>query len=211
MSQVVTPSPEPRAVPPLAVAPDAIRTFAADLLAASAQVDDLGSFVAGGARIADWQGVGLGRRTTRRSGPSEFADAMSLALRHVARRADQHADTMQRPVEHRWTLVDEHAHLVDTIAALRGQASGHPLQTAAALRAACDDCALRVRRFEVDLDTWVTDVIAEEEAMREAFGRVLAVDRVEQRYAGVVDRRRGRPRHRAPEGRPRRSTPGGPA
>jgi uncharacterized protein YukE len=187
VSQVVTPPPEPRAVPPLAVEPDAIRTFAADLLAASAQIDDLGSFVAGGARVADWQGVASTAYHEAIRPVGRSADAMSLALRHVARRADQHADTMQRLVERRWTLADERAHLVDTIAALRGQASGAPASAAAALQAACDDCALRVRRFQVDLDTWVTDVITEEEAMREAFGRVLALDQVEQRYAGVVD------------------------
>ena len=48
-----------RLVPPLVVDPGAIRACAADLLAASAQVDDLGSFVAGDARIGDWTGARL--------------------------------------------------------------------------------------------------------------------------------------------------------
>ena len=151
MSQVVT-APGAAGGPPLAVEPDAIRTFAADLLAASAQVDDLGSFVAGGARVADWQGVASTAYHEAIRPVGRSADAMSLALRHVARRADQHADTMQR-LERRWTLADERAHLVDTIAALRGRRRGTRADRAA--QAACDDCALRVRRFEVDLDTWV--------------------------------------------------------
>jgi uncharacterized protein YukE len=187
MSRVITPPPVPRLVPPLVVEPGTIRTFAAGLLAASAQVDDLGSFVAGDARVSDWQGVASAayHEAIRPTGRS--ADAMSLALRHVARRADQHADAMQRLVERRWTLADERAHLVEVIEAVRGQAVGAPAAAADALQARCDDCALRVRRFEVDLDAWVTDVIAEEEEMREAFGRVLALDQVEQRYGGVED------------------------
>ena len=95
---------------------------------------------------------------------------------------------MQRLVERRWTLADERAHLVDAIAALRGQAAAAPAAAAAALQAACDDCAragppLRGRPRHAGS----TDVIAEEEAMREAFDRVLALDQVEQRYAGVAD------------------------
>ena len=34
---------------------------------------------------------------------------------------------------------------------------------------------------------WVTDLMAEEEAMREAFDRVLTLEQVEQRYGGVAD------------------------
>jgi len=187
MSPVITPPPVPRAVPPLVVEPGAIRTFAADLLAASAQVDDLGSFVAGAARIGDWEGVASTAYHQAIRPTGRRADAMSLALRHVARRADEHADTMQRLVERRWTLVDERAHLVGEIEALRGRATGAPAVHPDALAAACGDCALRVRRFETDLDSWVTDVIAAEEAMRAAFDRVLHLDQVEQRYAGVED------------------------
>jgi hypothetical protein len=187
MTLVVTPPPVPREIPPLVVEPGAIRTFAADLLAASAQVDDLGSFVAGGARIGDWEGVASTAYHQAIRPTGRLADAMSLALRHVARRADEHADTMQRLVERRWTLVDERAHLVGAIEALRGRAAGASAAPAEALQAACDDCALRVRRFEAELDTWVTDVIAAEEAMRAAFARVLHLDQVEQRYAGVED------------------------
>jgi uncharacterized protein YukE len=187
MTRVITPPPVPRAVPPLVVEPGELRTMAADLLAASAQVDDLGSFVAGAARIGDWEGVASAAYHQAIRPTGRCADAMSLALRHVARRVDQHADTMQELVERRWTLEDERAHLVDTIGALRGEAAGAFLVAAEALQAACDDCALRVRRFEADLDTWVTEVIAEEEGMREAFARVLTLDQVNQRYADVED------------------------
>ena len=58
MSAVVTLPPVPREVPELDADPAGIREYAADLLAASTQVDELGSFVAGDARIADWTGLG---------------------------------------------------------------------------------------------------------------------------------------------------------
>src|SRR5688572_15712901 len=186
MTRVITPPPVPRAVPPLVVEPGELRTMAGDLLAASAQVDDLGSFVAGAARIGDWEGVASAAYHQAIRPTGRRADAMSLALRHVARRVDQHADAMQELIERRWTLEDERAHLADAIGALRGEAAAAPV-AAEALQAACDDCALRVRRFEADLDTWVTDVIAEEEEMREAFTRVLTLDQVDQRYAGAED------------------------
>ena len=48
--------PLPRVAPGLTCDPAAISTCGADLLAASAQVDDLGSFVAGAARVGDWTG-----------------------------------------------------------------------------------------------------------------------------------------------------------
>ena len=52
--------PTPVAVPSLVVEPGSIHDCGADLLAASAQVDDLGSFVAGPARIPAWTGDGGG-------------------------------------------------------------------------------------------------------------------------------------------------------
>ena len=97
MSVVVTLPPPPREVPELVVEPSGIRAYAADLLAASTQVDDLGSFVAGAARIPDWTGTGATAYHDAIRPTGRRADAMSLALRSVARRADEHATTLARP------------------------------------------------------------------------------------------------------------------
>ena len=56
MTTVMLP-PEPGVVPTLTVDPDSIRRCGSDLLVASAQVDDLGTFAAGDARIGDWTGA----------------------------------------------------------------------------------------------------------------------------------------------------------
>lgn len=184
---VVTLPPQPRPVPELTADPGGIRAYAADLLAASAQVDDLGSFVAGGARIPAWSGAAATAYHDAIAPTGRRADAMSLALRGVARRVDQHADTIQELLERRRTLDEERAALVDTIAGLQQRIGTASADEAAALQAESDDCTRRVRGYETELDRWVTDLMAEEEAMRAAFDRVLTLEQVEQRYAGVPD------------------------
>ena len=179
--------PAPRQVPPLPVDLGAIQAFAADLLAGAAQIDDLGTFVAADARIGDWHALAgtayraaiapLGRR----------ADAMSLALRSVSRRCDAHAEAMAALVERRTTLMGEREHLVDALAALAARAHAATETEAAAIQAECDDCRRRVEGFDHALNAWSSDLVAEETAMREAFDRVLRLDQVEQRYAGVAD------------------------
>jgi hypothetical protein len=177
----------PREVPPLVADPGGIRAYAADLLAGSAQVDDLGSFAAGDARIGDWTGLGSTSYHDSIRPIGRTADAMSLALRSVARRADDHADKMQQFLDRRNALVEERSQIASTIAGLRAKAASATVADVAEIQAECDDCARRVRAFETDLDTWVTDLIAEEEAMREAFNRVLTLEQVERRYGGVAD------------------------
>jgi pimeloyl-ACP methyl ester carboxylesterase len=184
---VVTLPPAPRAVPELECDPGGIRGYGADLLAASAQVDDLGTFAAGEARIAGWTGLGATAYHEAIRPTGRLADAMSLALRGVARRVDQHADALQALLERRTTLAGEHDHLVTTIAGLRDRVAAGTEAEAAAIQAACDDCAARVRTYETDLDRWATDLMAEEEAMREAFARVQTLDQVERRYGGLAD------------------------
>lgn len=187
MTVTITLPPTPRPVPAFTVDPEGIRAYGADLLAASAQVDDLGTFVAGDARIGDWTGLAAAAYHEAIRPLGRRADAMSLALRAVSRRVDVHADTMAALAQRRSTLADERAHLVAAIADLGRRVSSPAGEDAAALQAECDDCTRRVRAHEADVDRWATDVIAEEEAMRAAFDRVLSLEQVEQRYGGVAD------------------------
>lgn len=187
MSDVVTLPPLPREVPELVADPAGIREYAADLLAASTQVDELGSFVAGDARIPDWTGLGATAYRDAIKSTGRLADAMSLALRDVARRVDQHAVALQSMLDRHGALVDERDLLVAAIAELRARVAGATADQAPALQLVCDDCAVRVATFEIDLDRWITDLMAEEEAIQEAFARALTLDQVERRYAGTDD------------------------
>lgn len=183
----ITLPPGPVPLPPLTVDPAAIRVFAADLLAASAQADDLGTFVAASARIDDWHAdAGTAYHEAIRPVGGR-ADAMSLALRGVSRRADQHAEALAALQERLRTLTTERGHLVATIAGLQQRARAASVEDSAAIQAECDDCARQVRGFDADVRGWTSDLATEEAAMREAFARVLTLDRVEQQYAGVPD------------------------
>jgi hypothetical protein len=179
--------PTPRQVPPLHVDAGAIRAFAADLLAGAAQLDDLGTFVAGGARIGDWQALAATAYREAIAPLGRRADAMSVALRAVARRCDAHAETMASLAERRATLVGEREHLAGLSAALAARAHPATEPEAAALRAECDDCTCRVEGFEHDLSAWSADLAAEGTSMREAFDRVLRLEQVESRYGDVGD------------------------
>lgn len=187
MGVVITLPPEPRPVPPLDADPGRARAFAADLLAASAQVDDLGELAAGRARLGSWTGAAASAYHDAIRPTGRTADAMSLALRGVARRADQHADALEGLLDRRERLVGERDQLSAAVAGLRSRVDGAPAEQAPELEAACQDCAGRVRTYEADLDRWSTDLISEEEAMREAFARVLTLEQVERRYGGVPD------------------------
>lgn len=187
MAVVITLPPEPRPIPPLDADPGRVREFAAALLAASAQVDDLGEFVAAQARVPSWTGAAATAYHDAIRPTGRTADAMSLALRAVARRTDQHADALQALLDRRAGLVAERVDLLDAVADLRGRVDGAPAEQAAELEAACHDCARRVRAFGADVDRWATDLIAEEEAMREAFARVLTLEQVERRYGDAPD------------------------
>jgi len=186
MSTIVLP-PTPRHVPPLTVDVDAVRSFAADLLAAAAQVDDLGTFVAGEARIGDWYALAATSYRDAIAPLGRRADAMSLALRSVSRRADAHAEAMAGLVERRLTLLGEREHLITAIQALSARAHAATETEVAAVQADCDDSRRRVEGFEHDLTAWAADLATEEAAMQAAFDRVLRLEQVEQRYGGLAD------------------------
>lgn len=179
--------PTPREVPPLHVGVGAMHTFAADLLAAAAQIDDLGTFVAGDARIGDWHALAATAYREAIAPLGRRADAMSLALRAVSRRCDAHAEAMAALDERRTTLAGERTHLIGVIQALAVRAHAATETEAAAVQAECDDCRRRVEGFEHDLAAWSADLAAEETAMREAFARVLRLEQVEQTYGGATD------------------------
>ncbi len=183
----ITLPPPPRAVPPLTCQPAAVRRCGGDLLAASAQIDDLGTFVAADARIDDWVGRGSARYHETIAPIGHQADAMSLALRAVATRVDAHADELQSLLDRRTDLEERRSHLAGEVARLRGEVGTATEEDAAALQAECDRVRREVAAFEVDLTTWAGDVAAEETEMVAAFRRVQDADAVERIYGGVAD------------------------
>jgi hypothetical protein len=183
----VTLPPAPRPVPALNVDPESIRGCGAALLAASAQIDDLGTFVATGARIGDWTGAGSTAYHEAIGPTGRRADAMSLALRSEARRVDVHADEMAQLETRRGDLVDVRDDLTGAIATLRAEITGASEAEALLLQQEADRLGRRLAAFEQDLTAWVGAVSAEESAMNDAFRRLLTLEQVERRYGGVAD------------------------
>ncbi|WP_193614840.1 alpha/beta hydrolase [Nocardioides lijunqiniae] len=179
--------PLPRPVPALTCDPGAISSCGADLLAASAQVDDLGTFVAGPARLGDWSGDAATAYHRAIAPTGRRADAMSLALRGVAHRVEEHSAEMQRLLDRRAGLEDRHQHLAQQIAHLRAEVATTTVEGAAELQADCDRVTGQVQAYETDLDTWASDLATEESEMSQAFTRVLDADDVERLYGGVAD------------------------
>ncbi len=183
----VTLPPDPVEVPVLTADPDAIRRCGSDLLVASAQVDDLGTFVAGDARIGDWTGAASAAYHDELRPAGHRADAMSLALRGVAQRVDGHADEMASLKDRRIGLLDWRLHLVRAIADLRRRVGEAVEADAAALQAEADGLRRQIQHFDADVTTWFSDLGTEEQAMNLAFSRVLTLEQVEAAYGGVAD------------------------
>ena len=168
MALVTLPS-RPRVVPVLTVDPGAIRRTGGQLLAASSQVDDLGTFVAGPARIGDWHGPASLAYHDAIGPTGRQADAMSLALRDVAERVTTHADQMTALRDQRVDLVERRGHLQQTVAELEGRATGEV--TPEELADLQDDCRRvqgEVDAYESDLTAWSTAITTEEGAMNDA-------------------------------------------
>ncbi|MDQ4054254.1 MAG: alpha/beta hydrolase family protein [Actinomycetota bacterium] len=186
MSTITLP-PQPRPIPPFVPDLGSISDCSARLLAASAQVDDLGTFVAGGARVGDWSGRGATAYHSSIAPIGRGADAMSLALRAVARRVEAHAAEMTTLVRRRDDLVERRQELTQQIALLQDEATGATPAEVPALQAACDQVRTQVQSLDGDVTRWVTDVSVEEQEMVDALLRVLSLDQVETAYGGIAD------------------------
>jgi len=186
VTDVVLP-PLPTAVPELLADEADLHGCAAALRAASAQVDDLGTFVAGRARLADWYGVAATSYRGTIAPIGRRADAMSLALRAVARRVDVHADELGRLRRRRDDLVAECASLAQGIASVRDRAPGAVGPEHALLVREAQALHGRAAAYARDLTAWTDAVEAEELAMVSVFERLLTPEQVEDRYGGVAD------------------------
>ena len=186
MITVRVPAP-PSAVPDLVVEPDGVEQCGADLLAASAQLDDLGGFVAGRARVADWTGDSAAAYRAAIVPLGRVADTMSLALRGVARRVTEHAEVMRALRNDGDELVRSGDVLARGVALLREDVARAGFDQSDALRTRADWLALAVADHDRECGAWVARVAAEERAMVAAFERVMTLEQAEGRYAGAPD------------------------
>ncbi|MFS3127884.1 alpha/beta hydrolase [Nocardioides sp. Bht2] len=184
---VITLPAEPRTIPTLTCDPAGIEGFAADLLTASTQVDDLGTFVPGTAPIADWTGDDAVSYHAAIRPLGERADAMSLALRQISRRTSTHAVEMQGFVDSRVELTSRRGSLIGELNGLRLSAPMVPADQVADFQDDCDRLGVQIGVFDEDVATLVEAIAAEESEMVAAFEGLQTLRQVTQRYQGVAD------------------------
>ena len=184
--RIVIPANPPEA-PELDVEPETIRGFARSLRSASAQIDDLGTFVGGTARIGDWQGSDAAAYHRDIAPIGHRADAMSLALRSVHQQADDHADEMEALLEERTDLEQRRGYAMQWISALWQRSRDVDEDEIPALRADAARCQTACDTLAGDVAGWLQRVRASERRMLQAFARVATVDQAEKKYGGVPD------------------------
>ena len=190
MSLVPLPAP-PSAVPTLDADPGVVETCGVQLRAACTRVDDLGTFAAGPGRIDAWEGQSSRayHRTTATIGRG--AEAMSSALRRVAGRVLDHADSLADLRRRHDDLVRTSTVLANGIEMLRHDVEAavpdRIVELAPVLRARSEAVAGHVAAYESERRRWVLDLAAEERAMIAAFERVLTLESIEERYGGAPD------------------------
>lgn len=188
----VVPLPEPpSAMPAYAARSGLVHDCCVSLRAACARLDDLGTFTSGPARLDDWVGgsADVCRRETR--GLGRRADAMSLALRRVAARVEEHAETLAH-------LDVLHADLVATSTSLAGGIEVLRRDVARAtpaglpalgpvLHARSAALSASIADYEHDRRRWLHRLFEEEQAMVAAFERFHSMRQVRDRFDGVPD------------------------
>jgi hypothetical protein len=179
--------PVPVEVPDLDVDPAGILAYARALLAGSAQVDDIGTFVAGRARVRDWKGEAGTSYAAAITTIGTQADAGSLALRRVGLRVDQHGNEMARLVADRAGLVLRRGELARSVSDLVSRAPMITTVEAADFQTVCDRVALEVRRLAEDVGAWARRVAHEEAEMSAAFLALMTIDQALTTYAAVDD------------------------
>lgn len=182
--------PPPRTIPALDVDPGTIRETGRKLIAASAELDDAGSFVAGDARAVDWHGDSATTYRDELRPIGRQADAMSLALRSVGHRVDAHAEEMERLETARDDLATRRGELVAGVDDLERRASVVGPMTDEMIQDLLLDCSVvkrQVDAFDEDVATWAQDVRTEEDEMVRAFERVHDLEAVDRIYGGQPD------------------------
>ncbi|WP_232676441.1 alpha/beta hydrolase [Nocardioides sp. R-C-SC26] len=179
----------PTEVPSFDVAPELVRDTSTAWLAASAQIDDLGTFASGAARVGDWTDSVASRAYHRRVGAiGDRSEAMSLALRRVAQRTGTHADELIALGCRRDDLLARRRRLVVDLAAWQiASAEAATPQQRTDADATANSLSAAIADFDSEVVRWTHDLRVEEQAMVRELERVLELAAVERLYGGVPD------------------------
>ncbi|WP_309135391.1 alpha/beta hydrolase [Cellulomonas sp.] len=178
------------AIPPVEGDPAGVRTFVDDLLASAVNVDDLDTFARDSARLDGWSGAAADAYGRYVRDTAADADAISAAVRRVARAGEDHAEALTE-LRRRRDLLDEdrtgyHAARSDLLADIRATTDADP----AAVRELEDRAAALTSRLQTlveDVDRLVRDVTAAEQAMLDALTSFSTLRQARAAVTGGTD------------------------
>jgi hypothetical protein len=177
-------------VPAVQGDPAVVAEFAQDLLASAVNLDDLDTFALDSATLEGWTGAAATAygRHVRSAGAD--AQAMGVALRQVARAADDHADALTDLLRRRTDLVEArssyHEAREDLDADIR---SAGEVDDAAIAELQARAASLATRRDGVvaDVDALTRDLAAAERAMLDAFSAYSTLAQARAAVSGQID------------------------
>lgn len=164
--------------------------YADTLMSVSATFDDLGSWIGAESRPEGWTGAAASSYAGATEQPASDADAMSLALRRVARACDTYAETLTRLksrhddlVERRRGLVLDRQQLVSDVNSA-GEVTDAEV---AALRQRAGVLGGRIADLAEDHTALQRDVTSNDERMLATFRAAGTLQKVRARYGGADD------------------------
>lgn len=178
------------AIPAVQGDPAAVAAFAQDLLASAVNLDDLDTVAQDSATLEGWTGDAATAYGAQVRAAGADAQAMGVALRQVARAADDHAEDLTDLRRRRDDLVEArssyHASREDLEADVRN--AGEVDEAAVAeLQSRATALATRRTGLVADIDTLVADLATAEQAMLDAFAAYTTLAQARAAVSGQID------------------------
>jgi pimeloyl-ACP methyl ester carboxylesterase len=178
------------AIPAVQGDPAAVAAFAQDLLASAVNLDDLDTVAQDSATLEGWTGDAATAYGAHVRAAGADAQAMGVALRQVARAADDHAEDLTELRRRRDDLVEArssyHASREDLEADVRN--AGEVDEAAVAeLQSRATALATRRTGLVADVDTLVADLATAEQAMLDAFAAYTTLAQARAAVSGQID------------------------
>ncbi|QCB94389.1 alpha/beta hydrolase [Cellulomonas shaoxiangyii] len=189
MTTIVVP-PRCDAIPEVEGDPAQVRVFVDDLLASAVNVDDLDTFARDSATLEDWSGAAADAYGRHVRAAAADADAISAAVRRVARAGEDYAEAVTDLQRRRGVLAEDrtgfHTARADLLADIRAATEAD----AAAVRELEDRAAaLTTRRTTLveDVDQLGRDTTAAEQAMLDAMTSYSTLEKARAAVTGGRD------------------------
>ncbi|MGH3349242.1 MAG: alpha/beta hydrolase [Nocardioides sp.] len=190
MTVTITLPPAPSQVPDFKADGETVLATGKRLQTDSSVFDDHGSFAGGKAKDC---GLLDGRAAEAYTGSiapiAKHADALSLALRSVAKHVIAHGEDLTELETRHRRLVEDHDELVREVDALTARTRPMPTDQAQLdqLSDDCHRCTDHVLGYESDVERWAEDLRASEQDLLGALRGAMTESQVDRAWSGKAD------------------------